>query len=92
MDKCQLTDDVCLKESAQKFVPVMTEGIPELNTNKLDVLNLKEIAFELAGLKLNLKEVNFEGLKNSIIDKLRFDFIRNIFCFYSHNFLLTTYS
>lgn len=71
VEKCNLSDSACLKKTAQKFLPKFVEGIPELNVEVLDVMHIDSIKFELAGLILNMKNVDVKGLKNAVIDKLR---------------------
>lgn len=49
------------------------EGVPELDTQVLDVMKIKQIKFELAGLKLDLTDSTLKGLKKSIVEKIRFN-------------------
>ncbi|XP_004932669.1 circadian clock-controlled protein daywake isoform X1 [Bombyx mori] len=73
VQKCNLTDAVCLKTSAQSMVPQLTDGLPDLGSKVLDPLYVEAIKVDLAGLKLALTDAQITGMKDTIIDKLSVD-------------------
>ncbi|XP_014369570.2 circadian clock-controlled protein daywake [Papilio machaon] len=72
-DKCKLEDSSCMIPAFQKVVPIFMAGIPEYGVEVLDVMKLDDVKFELAGLKFGLNDGTVKGLKNSIIDDVKWD-------------------
>lgn len=71
VDKCSLEDNECLKTEFQKAVPVFMSGIPELEVDVLDVMDMDDFKFDVSGLQFSLKEGKLKGLKSSIIDSVK---------------------
>ncbi|KAG6447735.1 hypothetical protein O3G_MSEX005138 [Manduca sexta] len=73
IQKCNLSDENCMKSAAQSFVPTIVEGIAELGTEVLDVMHVDLIKVNLAGLKLTMRDAEIKGLKKSVIEKISID-------------------
>ncbi|CAH2047054.1 unnamed protein product, partial [Iphiclides podalirius] len=73
VDKCKLQDSSCMIPAFQKAMPIFMGGIPEYGVEALDVMEMDEVKFELAGLKFGLKDGRVKGLKNSIVDDVKWD-------------------
>ncbi|XP_063534633.1 circadian clock-controlled protein daywake-like [Cydia strobilella] len=71
--KCKPSDSDCLKSAAQALTPLLAAGMPALGTEPLDVMRVDEIRMDLAGLRLNMTNSSIKGLKNAVIDKIKFD-------------------
>lgn len=67
-----MSDSNCLKVSSQKALADFSAGVPELGTEVLDVMEIESIKFELAGLKLSIKDATLKGLRKAVVDKIRF--------------------
>ncbi|XP_031766736.2 circadian clock-controlled protein daywake-like [Galleria mellonella] len=73
VEKCRLDDSKCLTQSFQNGLKTFMEGMPELGTDVLDVMEMEDIEFDLSGLQFALKGGHLKGLKNSIIDQIVWD-------------------
>ncbi|XP_059049961.1 circadian clock-controlled protein daywake-like [Achroia grisella] len=73
IQKCKISDSACLKTSAQSVIPAMAAGVPEMNMEPLDIMDIDTIKVDLAGLKLGIKDAHIKGLKRAVIDKLSID-------------------
>ncbi|CAG9137437.1 unnamed protein product [Plutella xylostella] len=71
--KCDITDAPCISKSVQTYLPFLAEGLPEYGTAPLDPMLVDEIKIELAGLILNMRDLDIVGLKRSKIEKLDVD-------------------
>ncbi|CAK1585322.1 unnamed protein product [Parnassius mnemosyne] len=54
-------------------MPIFMSGMPQVGVEVLDVLEMDEVNFDLAGLKFSLKNGRLQGLKNSIVDNVKWD-------------------
>ncbi|XP_013133153.1 PREDICTED: circadian clock-controlled protein-like [Papilio polytes] len=72
-DKCKLEDSSCLIPAFQKSLPIFVSGIPEYGVEVLDIMNLDDVKFELAGLNFGLKEGTVKGMKHAVIDDVKWD-------------------
>ncbi|XP_061714329.1 circadian clock-controlled protein daywake-like [Cydia pomonella] len=71
--KCKPSDSDCLKSAAQALTPLLAAGMPALGMEPLDIMRVDEIRMDLAGLRLNMTNSSITGLKNAVIDKIKFD-------------------
>ncbi|KAM3965004.1 juvenile hormone binding protein ce-0330 [Aphomia sociella] len=71
--KCRLEDSACLKDSFQKGLTMFMEGMPELGTEVLDVMEMENVEFDLSGLQFALFNGQVKGLKNSVVEKVEWD-------------------
>ncbi|XP_059049962.1 circadian clock-controlled protein daywake-like [Achroia grisella] len=78
VEKCRLNDAACLTKSFQKGVATFMEGMPELGTEVLDVMNMDDVEFDLSGLQFGLKNAQLKGLKNSKIYKVDWDIDKKV--------------
>ncbi|GBP47794.1 Circadian clock-controlled protein [Eumeta japonica] len=84
VEKCHLEDSECLKTSVQKAIPAFVTGIPELGVEVLDVMEEDEVNFDLAGLQFSLKGGKLKGLKNAIVDRIKWDMEKRNILFEFH--------
>ncbi|XP_052755294.1 circadian clock-controlled protein daywake-like [Galleria mellonella] len=82
--KCKISDTACLMTSAQSALPAMAVGIPEMNLEPLDIMDIDKIKVDLAGLKLGIKDAHIKGLKGAIIDKLSIDIAKKLITLVFH--------
>lgn len=68
---CHMSDSACLKTSAQKAVPVLSAGIPELGLKPIDPMTLQRVSASQAGLNMDFRNTLVKGLKNCIVVDLR---------------------
>ncbi|CAG5028548.1 unnamed protein product [Parnassius apollo] len=73
VEKCKLKDSSCLIQAFQKAMPIFMSGMPDVGVEILDVMKMDEVNFDLAGLKFGLKDGRLQGLKNSIVDNVKWD-------------------
>ncbi|KAL4713143.1 hypothetical protein ACJJTC_018788 [Scirpophaga incertulas] len=71
--KCKLSDSDCVKNSAVAFAPNIIAGIPDIGTEPVDPMHLKEIKVELSGLNLLMNDVVITGLKDAKLQKVSVD-------------------
>lgn len=57
---------------SQALVPAITAELPNAGTERLDPMFIKSLHIDKDGLKLDWKNIYLHGLKNTIIDKVRF--------------------
>lgn len=67
---CENNDGKCVKESTQAILPKLLDGVPELGIDKTDPLFLKRVDLSTGSLKLILKNINVEGIKNCQVNKM----------------------
>ncbi|XP_053604620.1 protein takeout-like [Plodia interpunctella] len=67
---CAQEDRKCLKTSAQRAVPVIAAGVPKLNINPLDPMQLSRIAASQAGLKMDFRDNVVKGLRNCHVEDI----------------------
>lgn len=70
-------DTTCLTTIARSIGPGYIQDIPEIAapTMRLDPMEIDYFLFEKDGLVMELKDTRVYGLKNLIIDSLRFVFL-----------------
>lgn len=68
--KCKWDDSKCLKASAQKAIPIIAAGIPELGVETLDPIFIKSLDASSTDLKLHLKDISGTGLKDCTAKKV----------------------
>ncbi|XP_049872598.1 protein takeout-like [Pectinophora gossypiella] len=61
---CGPSDSSCMKSSAQKAVPIMAAGLPELGVKPLDPAVIDLVKADQAGLKLEFRKTTVKGLRN----------------------------
>lgn len=74
MHPCSLTDpnlENCVKEQIQQSLKAFTKGIPELEVNSTDPVDLDDIIIDGNGLKLQFTNAQMHGLSNSKLSKLK---------------------
>ncbi|XP_026319154.1 protein takeout-like [Hyposmocoma kahamanoa] len=64
---CHASDSECLKTSAQKAVPFLAPGIPELGMKSLDPMHIELVRADQAGLKVEFRKTVVKGLRNCVI-------------------------
>ncbi|KAI5646100.1 hypothetical protein NE865_01993 [Phthorimaea operculella] len=70
INKCKMDDYKCQKESTQAALAVFTNGIPEFGIERLDPLHFDKIDATTQELKLILKDVDINGVKDCEIKKI----------------------
>ncbi|XP_050348485.1 circadian clock-controlled protein daywake-like [Nymphalis io] len=72
--KCWIWDSACLTARAQAVTPILTAGIPEIATERLDPMFIDLVHVEdREGLQFDMRNVYIEGLKRATIDKVSVD-------------------
>ncbi|XP_060801575.1 circadian clock-controlled protein daywake-like [Amyelois transitella] len=67
---CTQEDRRCLKSSAQRAVPVIAAGVPQLSMKPLDPMQLPRILANQAGLKMDFRNSVVKGLRNCLVEDI----------------------
>ena len=74
MHPCTITDpdlESCVKEQIQGSLKQFSKGIPELEVNSTDPVNLDDIIIDGNGLVLKFTNPQMHGLSNSKLSQLK---------------------
>nr|XP_049703591.1 circadian clock-controlled protein daywake [Helicoverpa armigera] len=75
--KCKWDDSKCIKESSMKAIPRFADGIPDLNVETIDPLNVKYVDASSSNIKLIVTDVVVTGLKNCEPKKVQRDIAKS---------------
>ncbi|XP_045769815.1 circadian clock-controlled protein daywake-like isoform X2 [Maniola jurtina] len=74
LDKCYLEDTTCMVNAFQKAIPNFSKGLPEWGIDVMDIMEFEEpVQFHMAGLSLNFSEGRLRGIRNIIINSVKWD-------------------
>ncbi|XP_075975344.1 protein takeout-like [Anticarsia gemmatalis] len=68
---CKEADLVCLKSSAEKALPVLAAGVPELGIAKMDPMFMEQVKTSQAGLDMDFRNTNVTGLRHCKVLNLK---------------------
>ncbi|KOB62437.1 Juvenile hormone binding protein, partial [Operophtera brumata] len=69
---CHATDAACLKSTAQKTLQVIAPGVPALGIQSMDPMRVDHVAASQAGLEMDFKNTIVKGLRNCVVDSLKY--------------------
>lgn len=87
LQKCSFSDQICLKELIQGVLKdISKNGIQELNMPPIDPIRLQNIPVSVLGLiNITLEDGVAKGIKECVIDKIRYVFFLIAFYFLLKN-------